>query len=238
MVSGANMVSALFKTTRVATGNFGTLIALEHAFGMPKEVISFYGSDNSGSHAVPLPGSNTEPENRIFYIIHKLANTYLSGQSLTGMTTRFQANLAKAISDDSMIGNEWVELPDLYAFLQIQIFEAAVRSILGDYILSLNPTFVQDFWIWERGVRHLVMRTPRWMVSDIYRARDKMIENVKRWHEYALEHYDISKAEEDDVEWEPYFGSKFVRVRQLNFTQFKALDDTARAAEDLGVLWA
>jgi hypothetical protein len=76
------------------------------------------------------------------------------------------------------------------------------------------------------------------MVSDVYRARDKMVENVKRWHQYALEHYDVSKAEEDDVEWEPYFGSKFGRVRQLTFMKFKALDDTARAAEDLGVLWA
>ena len=232
------MVSAFFKTTRVATGNWSTIVALEHAFGTPKEVIPFYESDNSGSHAVPLPGSNIKPEDRIFYIIHKMANTYLSGQSLTGMTTRFQTNLADAISRESRIGDEWVELHDLYAFLQTQLLEAAVRSIFGDYILSLNATFTQDFWAWERGVRHLFMRTPRWMVSDLYRKRDKILQNIKRWHRYALEHYDISKAEEDDVEWEPYFGSKFARVRQFTFMKFKALDDTARAAEDLGVLWA
>jgi hypothetical protein len=210
---------------------------MEHAFGSPRKSVAFYEADDSGLFAKPLPGSTTKDEDRIFYTIHKMVNTYLQGNSLTGMTTRFQANLARMV-EESEVGDEWIEVPDFYAFLQMQTLEAAVRSIFGDYILSLNPTFAQDFWTFDRGMRDLFMQTPRWMQPGIFRARDRMLENVTRWHKYALEHYDIENAEKDDVDWEPYLGSKFGRVRVATFMKFKALDETARAAEDMGLLWA
>jgi hypothetical protein len=73
-------------------------------------------------------------------------------------------------------GYEWVDIPDLYAFLQVQVLEAAVRAIIGEYISPLNPTFVQNFWEYDRGIRGLFMRTPRWVNPGIYRARDRMLE--------------------------------------------------------------
>jgi hypothetical protein len=238
IISGPELVAAFFKATKETNGHFGTTIAMEHAFGMPRKAAAFYGADDSG--LLPSPALNaktTRPEDRIFYIIHKMVNTHLSGPSLTPITARFQENLAKKVSQPSDIGYDWVKIPNLYSFLQGQVLEAAVRSIMGDYILSLNPTFIADFWAYDRGMRKLFLRTPRWWDPAIYRARDKMLENVMRWHKYAHEHCDVWNVPED-VEWEPYFGSKFSRVRQTTFLKMKALDDTARAAEDVGLLWA
>jgi hypothetical protein len=237
IISGAELVAALFKATKETNGNRGTILAMEYAFGAPRKSVEFYEADDSGMLPNPVPDCKTKPEDRIFYTTYKVIATFLSGPNLTPITTRFQESLIKKVSEPSVVGYGWVDIPDLYGFLQVQILEAAVRAIMGEYILSLNPTFLQDFWEYDRGMRGLFMRTPRWINPGIYLARDKMLKNIKRWHRYALENCDLLNVP-DDVEWEPYWGTRFERYRQTNFHKWKALDETARAAEDLGTLWA
>jgi hypothetical protein len=237
IMSSAELVAGLFKANKETSGNKGVILAMEYAFGTPRKSVEFYEADDSGMLPNPIPDCTTKPEDRIFYITHKVITTFLSGPNLTPITTRFQESLVKKVSEPGFISNEWVEIPDLYGFLQIQILEAALRAMMGEYILSLNPTFLQDFWEYDRGMRGLFMRTPKWLNPGIYRARGKMLENIKRWHRYALEHCDHSTVP-DDVEWEPYWGARFERYRQANFHKWTALDETARAAEDIGILWA
>jgi hypothetical protein len=58
---------------------------------------------------------------------------------------------------------------------------------------------------------------------------------------FAHRYYDVNdgKAERDECEWEPYYGSKFGRVRQATFLKTPPMnDETARAGEDPGILWA
>jgi hypothetical protein len=212
------MVTAYFKESRRLSGIPGFVLVMEHAFGIGPKAAKFYAADNSGMYPTPFPTSTTKPEDRINYIIHKMVNTYLTGSSLDSMTARYQQNLARKVSE-AEIGDEWVDIPDFYHFFQAYILEAAVRSMYGDYILSLNPTFAEDFRDYDQRMHSLLYGLPRWMNSKAYAARDKMIENIKRWHRYSHQHYDVSdgKAERDDCEWEPYFGSKFGRVRQATF---------------------
>jgi hypothetical protein len=239
VISGAEMTTAFFKESRRLTGIPTFTRAMEQAFGCGPKAAKFYLADDSGMYPTPYPTSTVKPENRINYIIHKMVNTYLTGSSLDSMTARYQQNLARKVSE-AEIGNEWVDIPDFYRFFQAYILEAAVRSMYGDYILSLNPTFSEDFADYDKRMHSLIYSLPRWMDSKAYAARDKMIENIKRWHRFAHQHYDVSdgKAERDQCEWEPYFGSKFGRVRQATFMKTPPMDDeTARAAEDLGILW-
>lgn len=58
-------------------------------------------------------------------------------------------------------GNSWIELPDLNAFVEKRVFEAAVQSMFGTYMLSLNPTLADDFWAFNRVIGTLFMGLPR-----------------------------------------------------------------------------
>lgn len=220
------------------TGNIATIIAMERSFGTPSTSIEFYNADDGGHHPNPRPGSTVKPEDRIMYKIHNLVNTNLTGESLIGISSRFQRFLAKQLTETDEVGDEWTDIPDLYAFMKDHVMKAATISMFGTYILSLNPTFMEDFWAWNPDMGTLFMGIPRWLIPGAYRNRAKVLNNIKRWHKYAHEHFDCTKVGPEDVDWEPYFGSKFSRKRQAMFDTWTQLDDTAKAAEDFGFIWA
>lgn len=45
-------------------------------------------------------------------------------------------------------------------------------------------------------------------------------------------------VESDDVDWDPYFGAKLIRARQHYYTRMKPMNTTARAAEELELIFA
>jgi hypothetical protein len=235
--SGAEHVNAFFKVKGVS-GNANTTVAMEKSFGSPRHSVEFYDADDSGHLPTPRAGCTVQPENRIMYEIHKLVNVNLSGESLMGITSRFQTFLAQQLIETGEISDEWTNIPDLYSFMQRHVMTAATVSMFGPYILSLNPTFIEDFWAWSKDMGTLYMGLPRWLVPAAYRNRTKVLDNIKRWHKYAHEHYDCSQVGPEDVGWEPYFGSKFSRKRQAMFGRWEQLDETAKAADDLGFIWA
>lgn len=234
--SGAEHVTAFFKGKGLS-GNSNTTIALGHSFGAPRRAVEFYEADDSGHLPNPKPGCTVEPENRIMYDLHKLVNVNLSGESLTGITARFQKFLAQQLTEMDEVGDQWVDIPDLYLFMRQHVMKAATISMFGTYILSLNPTFIDDFWAWNPDMGPLFMGLPRWVIPSAYRNRTKVLDNIKRWHKYAHEHFDCNKVGPEDPDWEPYFGSKFSRKRQATLGRWKELDETAKAADDLSFMW-
>ncbi len=235
--AGAEHIQAFFKGKDMS-GNIATTTAMEKSFGMPRPSVEFYEADDGGHQPNPKAGSTVKPENRVLYETHKLVNTNLTGESLIGITSRFQKFLAQQLTETNDVRDEWIEIPDLYAFMKKHIMEAATTSMFGTYILSLNPTFMEDFWAWNPDMGTLFLGVPRWLVPGAYRNRTKVLDNVKRWHKYAREHYDCSKVSPEDADWEPYWGSKFSRRRQVMFNKWNQLDDTAKAAEDFSIIWA
>lgn len=209
---------------------------METAFGCPNHLLDAFKPHTPTIQ--PQTKSTSPPEENIEHLIRKAVNTGLSGAHLDALTARFQEYLVEQNEEnaESKIGDEWTELPDLNAFVEKQVFEAAVRSMFGTYILSLNPTLANDFWNFNRNIGALFMGAPRWLNPAAYRAREKMLENIKRWQKYAHDHCDIANLV--DVDWEPYYGSKFIRERQGLLTKRGILDETARAAENFAFMWA
>lgn len=170
--------------------------------------------------------------------VHNLVNRNLTGVSLINITAQFQKSLSQQLSDLDTVGDEWVALPDLNAFMRTHLMRAALTAMFGPYLVELNPTFVEDFWAYNSDIGPLYMGLPKWLVPGAYRRREKMLQSIMRWHKFAHEHYDCSKVGEDDEKWDPYFGSKFSRRRQHTFAKWDVMDARARAAEDLSFIWA
>ena len=208
---------------------------MKNAFGCPSHLVDLFKPRMSSGK--PESKSTSRPEENIEYLIHRAVNTSFSGAHLEALTARFQDYLVKQIEDSaSEIGSDWTVFPDLTSFVEKHVFEAAIRSTFGTYIFSLNPTLTEDFWDFNRSVGVLFMGLPQWINPAAHRRREKMLKNLERWQKYAREHCDIASL--GDVEWEPYYGTKFSRERQNFLTKRGILDETARASENFAFIWA
>ena len=239
LVSGADHYLALFssKASRCMNTKAAVLLALENLFGTPSNVIPFYAADNSGVNSTPVPWSRVKPEHRITYLQTRAAHKHLSGPGLAQMTELY-LNVLKQRFQSNQIGCEWVDHPDLYSFLQGEVFRAAVEAMCGQHLLAQSPTFVDDFWEFVDSVPTLIKGFPRWLSPRPYRVRGRLLDAIKKWHSLAHEKSDCTKIGADDPEWDPYFGSKLMRARQEYSRSMPFLNADALAAEDLGLLFA
>ena len=211
---------------------------MKTVLGTPDHIVPLYTEDESGQTLKSMPGSHVRPENRIRYFHTKAAHQHLAGTNGIKLGERYMDILSRNVSTDTSIGTEWLELPDLWLFIQNTVFLASTESLCGSYLLSLNPTLSQDFWAFDRSIPTLLKGLPRWLSPGAYKSRDKMLSVIKKWHAFANEHSNFSKTGPNDPEWDPYLGSKYVKARQRFLHEIEVMDANGRASEDLGLLFA
>jgi hypothetical protein len=228
----------LTKTSLHLTPKPTIALAMENNFGTPPSAIHIYKNDISGISPAPLPGTHVAPVDRIWYHHSTAAHKYLSGKFLQAMGQRFIKFLADETAANSTIGKEWIELPDLYDFWRSQIVHAAIKALFGTHFLRLNPSFTDDFWRYIADISTLMMGLPRWVTPKAYADRDRVLEAIKRWHEYAEAHSDYTKSGPDDPEWDEYWGSKYLKVRHQFRHDISCMDADAHAADDLALMVA
>ena len=224
IVSGPEAVGAFLKDpTRNLSQTARSLNIMEHAFGCPPHLVQEF---------------RARPDTDLEHQIHTALQSMLSGSRLEILAGRYQEAVVNQVMEgDGKMGDDWVELPDLCTFVEKHIFEAATRAVFGPNLIAQAPNLSEDFWNFNRHVKSMFMGVPKWMNKTAVRARDKMTGSVKRWQRYAAEHVDI-KSIPEDVEWEPYYGSKSTRIRQQLLTRRGIMDESARAAENLAFMWA
>ncbi|KAL4746666.1 cytochrome P450 [Aspergillus terricola var. indicus] len=237
-VSGPDAVRTLLRAPRNLSPKPFIALAMENMFGTPSYAMHLYRNDNSGIDPTPLPGTHVLPERRVYFHQHQSAHRFLTGQALRRMTERFMRFLSEEINDDTRIGEEWVQLPDLYSFWKSRIFHAAVKALFGPYLLSLTPSFEEDFWEYVDETPTLMKSMPRWMVPKAYGARDRVFAAVKTWHRFARAHSDYRQNSPEDPDWDEYWGSSWLKVRQQFGRDTGCMDDDALAAEDVALLVA
>ena len=211
---------------------------MKNLFGTPPSAFQIYYNDDSGIGQVPIPGTNIAPENRIWFKGNSQAHKWLSGKSLQGISQRFMEFLARDISQDKSIGDEWVETPDLFGFWQERVFKAAVSALFGPHLLRLNPDFTSDFWAFISDTPSLMMGLPRWLTPGTYTNRDKVLAGLKKWQQYACDHSDYLKNGPTDPDWDEFWGSTYLKARYTFRKEIPAMDEDAYASDDLALLVA
>ncbi|GAB1317368.1 hypothetical protein MFIFM68171_07578 [Madurella fahalii] len=231
-------IQAMFKNARDLSSKPIIVVAMRDQFGMPAKDLSIFQRDGSGGNAKPLEGwEHMDPAHRIFYHQHRDLHAMLNGAALDSMTTRFIATYTNRLRKTPLVSDEWIELPDLFAFLRGEMFHAACVSMVGERIFELCPDFGRDFWDFDSHALTYLRRTPRWLAPKAYAARDRVLASVKKWRRHAMErarYHDPSLA---DVDYEPNWGSRLLRMRAEVFDNAGASPDGA-ASMDLGLLWA
>ncbi|MCJ1314666.1 hypothetical protein MMC25_008348 [Agyrium rufum] len=202
----------------------------------PKKTMRFYRADNSGVNIRPHPDSSIKQEHRIYYHNFRTTHDFLTGQGLRKFAYRMQANLRTMVSKTEA-SSQWTEYKDLYVFVQQLLFPAAVEAMCGPVLLSLSPTFTSDFWEFDNHFPFFFKKYPRWLIPKGFRARDRLLQAVKSWLTYAHANFDQSMVSADG-DWDPLFGSQFIRSRQDYCGKMADMSENAIASSELGMIWA
>lgn len=218
------------------TGTPVQLFCLKNLFGMPPNALEMYASDNSGLNAQPRPESLVAPHNRVDHRTHVSLVKFMSGKGLLGFYTRF-TNLFTDHLRHLDVGEDWVEMSDFMVFFEEGFGSAATEAICGPILRRVNPKFMQDLSKYDLGIPGLSKGLPIWMIPKAYAIRDELLDNIKQWHAVARAQFTDSSVDADG-DFDPYWGSGFIRSRQDMFASIDNFDYDAYAASDLGLIWA
>ena len=236
LVQGANNIVSVWKSSQASTATAVHNFYLKQIFGMPNKALKLYTADNSGCYNEPNALSNVEPENRVDHITHRALNRFLAGPGLGPFFNRFTENVIRGLQDIGA-GGQWVDMEDLWGLFKTKVTPAAIQAMCGSTIFAINPGIAEDLWAYDSAIPDLVKGLPRWWVPGSYAKRDRMLQSISKWHASAREHFDDTQIGSDG-DWDPHFGSEFIRSRQKTFPKMDGMDEDAIAASDLGAIWA
>lgn len=234
------MVQELFKSSKSAANKAMQLRVLGNLFDVPSQDMAILEADNTGTQANPAPGTEDYPhEKRWFYHNYTNAHSLLQGKPLFAMTQTFlDKYTARLQAKEGITGDDqWTQIPDLFKFVQSDMLRAAMEAMCGDHVYRVAPNFDSNYWAFDAAMPTLLKQTPRWLAPRAWAARDKILEDIAAWLEYADKHFDWNDPELRNAEWEPLYGSKLIRARQEAYRltgQTKAGDPN----QQLGLIWA
>jgi hypothetical protein len=114
-------------------------------FGGPQKIVHAIAKDNSGVGVKPYPGTQVHPRRRLMRNQVVFFADAFSKSSLDEMVPRF-VEAVEEWCKTSDIGDQWVEMTDLYIFVRDVLFDCGVVSIFGPQMLNINPGLCNDFW--------------------------------------------------------------------------------------------
>ena len=203
---------------------------------MKKDALSIYEKDNSGPFHKPFPGSKVEPQNRIDWVTHREILKGLTGGGLEPLTKRTAKALVQRMND-TPVGHDWVEYPDLLKFFQKLVGMSIMESLAGPALFELNPNFSDDFWRFDKFLPKFAKGIPDFLVSGSAEVRRSLLDGLKKYYLYARKHYSTSSLDPDG-DFDPYWGSGLMKARQTTLLAIDHQDDDSVASADLGLIWA
>lgn len=213
---------------------------------MPEKAVRVYRADNSGSAPKPHPGSQVAPDARPFYPTHKGLLQGLTGTGLGPTTRRYVEAFVRDLQSyqcgqpsaklSVSPPEEWLYAPDMFHFIQHTVGSAMIEAHFGPALLRLSPTYMEDLWKLDAGIPWFARKVPRFLMPEMYRARDRLIQSLMAWYKYAREHFDESQIHEDG-DGDPAWGSNLNRHRQETLPMIKEHDDRVIASLDVGYSW-
>ena len=234
VVSGTDHIKALFKESDLHTRAYKSM-ATKNILKMPKELLAFWLSDDSGVNLSPHSTSSVPPHLRIDYLHFSSVHRFLSGPSLKPFADRFTTNLLAQLSQRPDFGENWVHLPDLFSLMREEFLTASLRAMFGNYLLESSANFVQEYWDFHTAIYALAKGYPRWMKPKAHHDRDKCVESIKRWHNFIRPYFQDAELERE--EWNPYYGTEYIKFRHMAWSKMDCMGPDAAAAEDLGLVW-
>jgi cytochrome P450 len=189
--------------------------------GSPKSAIDYYRS----------PESTVDHDQMI------QVRQYTSGAALAGLDDKLFNTLERNVTQvyPEATADRWVDVPDFYAFFEDQATRAIAETLLGSAIVDSYPSLAKDMWTFIESTDTLLLGLPRFMASEAYCARDRLLAHFRSWGQEADSLRTQSKA---DPKWDPIAGSTLMQEREALYASLPGHGLEGRAAQTLGLLYA
>ncbi|KAF2029796.1 cytochrome P450 [Setomelanomma holmii] len=193
---------------------------LGQMLGSPEETIEFYKNDDGQMDHVQM----------------KHIRQWVTGTSLISMSKkvyeRLNVNIGKEVLQNS--DAEWLEIPDLFAFVQDHVTVAITETTMGTDITEQYPKMTEDQWTFMDRSIEMVTGLPRFIIPTAYNARDRLLESIKKWSRKSEALRTAGKA---DPFWDASAGSGLMQERQERYAKSDGFNEDARASQVLGLLF-
>lgn len=186
--------------------------------------------DTSGTGKIPL--TDIPEEKRIWKKTHATGNAHLaSGPSVTVLTNKFTECFIQELSKEPK--GKTLTVP-LYAFFKKAMATGSMTSVIGSEMYKLNPDFNETYWNYDDAFLMMAIGMPKFLYWKGHAARNRMLAATKKWIKSAWKNTDRESPQED---WEPHFGSRFIRQLAENMADVGISGD-GQASALLPMIWA
>lgn len=189
--------------------------------GMSPKVVDFYKNDSG----------------RMDHVQMTHIRQHVTGSGLVNMSNKFYERLRHNIKKDVVPSSdtEWVDISDLFAFVQNHVTIAITETLMGTDITEQYSNINTDQWTFIDRANEIVMGLPRSVIPAAYNARDRLLANLKIWDSKseALRTQGIANPS-----WDPVAGSGLLQERQELYNKNPAFSADARVSQTLGLLFA
>lgn len=168
---------------------------------------------------------------------HEVNSKYLTNfERVNELTATFTAELDRMLARDAA-QVEQLGPVGIYEWLRDRMFDASVIALDGKHLLEMYPQYGADFFKFEPQFLAFLFETPKFMMRDAIATRERLFDGLEAWGKAMRERSGGSAVDPEGVEWEPYFGSRLNRARQIMY-KTRGLSTRTAAALDLGMTFA
>lgn len=219
VINDPDHIKKIMRATNEADPNpFIQEMILGQLLGTPKENIKFFKNDN---------GVTDHKQ-----ITHM--RKHVTGSPLIALSKKVYERLKCNIDNVfAQRGNDWMDIPDLFLFVQHHVTLATTETLMGTSIVSHQPDLIDDLWKFMDRTNEMVMQLPYFVIPKAYDARSRLLANLKRWDR---ESGDTSAKGSADPIWDPIAGSGLLQERQEMYKQIPTFDEDARSSQTLGLI--
>ncbi|KAM5384726.1 hypothetical protein ACJA88_002573 [Fusarium oxysporum] len=122
-------------------------------------------------------------------------------------------------------------------FMKHHMFRASTIALAGRKVFDIDPNFADVFWDYDEDFMPLLYGIPKFLCRKGSNARDKCLETVKGYLDQGWQNLDWRACHEQNPDWEPNFGSKLVREREVAMEKY-GIGLDGRASFQMGLIWS
>ncbi len=125
----------------------------------------------------------------------------------------------------------------LYDWLRDRMFTASTTALFGEEFFKMYPNYCEDFFYFDNNFMSFFFGFPDFTMRQPVARRDQTLKKLEEWSKAMHEKSGGSPVDPEGPAWEPLFGSRLNRARQMDY-KVRGLNSRSAACLDLGITFA
>ena len=165
---------------------------------------------------------------------HEMNAQYMTKhERVNELTAHFTRVLDEEFSKDAedMVKRESVTL---YHWLRDRMFTASTTALMGETLLQMYPEYCEDFFGFDQEFLKFFFDLPKFIMGEAIARRERIFARLEEWSKVMHERSGGQPVDPEGPAWEPLFGSRLNRARQIDYKNRK-LNSRSGAALNAGI---